>query len=495
MRLLMFLLAALGTLGLVAPAPAAGPPAGWRARTAAESVEAIDRLAAEAVDPAGPCAAVLVMRGGKVVLMKGYGLADLDKKTPVSPTTTFELASLSKPFTSLAVLILAERGRLHLADDVRKYIPELPAFDKKRPIRITDLLQHTSGVPDHLGWREVGGLTPRTALGGFSSRTSADFIKMLARGKLDFPTGSKWAYSNMNYRLLAVVVERVSGKSLPAFLKAEVFDPLGMKHTFVRTQRRPAVKGRAVGYMKGLGLLPSWKYRSVRTEFVLVGEAGVWSCVEDLARFEQELRRPTLVRRASLERAWTPGKLDNGKPVPYGLGWEVGGSPFGRTVGHSGSWPGFTTYFLRLPERDVAVAVLRNYWDLPRDIAAIELARRSAGLLLVDRPRAGGPKLTDAEGKVLPGVYRVEGAQSQARVEVVRRKEGLYLVLPGQSPYPLVRVSRTHFYIDGTDGQHVVFELEGGAVRRLRLELKGGRPIVAFRPAEKSGQAKLAKKA
>src|SRR5262249_35088982 len=178
------------------------------------------------------------------------------------------------------------------------------------------------------------------------------------------------------------VVERASGKSFSAFLQAEVFDPLGMKHTFVRDPRKPAVKGQAVGYTPGLGLFPSWMSRSANaelllalgargaglgkalpwkdlaapTDLLLVGEAGVWSCVEDLARLENELRRPTLVRRASLERAWTPGKLDDGKPIPYGQGWFVANTPFGREVSHTGRWPGFTTCFLRYPERDLAVA-------------------------------------------------------------------------------------------------------------------------------------------
>jgi CubicO group peptidase (beta-lactamase class C family) len=471
----MFLLVALGMLGLVAAAPGAAPPV--RGRTEAESLQTIDRLVTEAIDPAGPGAAVLVMRGGKVLLQKGYGLADLDSKTPVTTTTTFELASLSKPFTALAVLILAERGKLDLADDVRKHVPELPVFDEKRPIRITDLLQHTSGLPDYVTSRE---------LEGYSKRTSADLIKAAAKGKLAFPTGSKWGYSNTNYRLLSVIVERVSGQDFAAFLKAEVFDPLGMKHTFVRDQRKPAVQGRATGYMPGLGLIPAWKYSRTNTEFVLVGEAGVWSCVEDLARWERELRKPTLISRSSLERAWTPGKLDNGKPILYGLGWEVIDTSFGRMVRHTGGWPGFTTCFVRFPQSDLSVAVLRNYfsWSDP-SASSPPLAARSSNLLLVAAP-AEKLTLTAAQNKVLPGVYKREGEHGPAKVEVVQRKGRMYLVLPNQLPFPLLPVSPTQFYIDGWTGEQVAFEMDHGDVRRLRLVTRTGQPILTFRPPERA---------
>jgi CubicO group peptidase (beta-lactamase class C family) len=479
MRRFLFLSAVVGSLFLAGEARAAAPP-NFHSRSTAEVLQGVDRLAAENIDPTGPGAAVLVMKDGKVVFQKGYGLADLEKKTAITPTTTFELASVSKPFTAFAILILMERGKLSLDDDIRKYVPELPVYNEKRPIRVRDLLQHTSGIPTHLGAWEIT---------GFGSGTSADFIKRTAKKKLDFPTGSKWAYSNMNYRLLAVIVERVSGQSFPAFLQAEVFGPLGMKHTFVRDPSRPDRAGQAVGYVDGVGLIRAWKYRRATTSVPLLGEAGVWSCLEDMARWEQQLRRPTLVRKATLDLAWTAGKLDDGKPIRYGLGWFVDGTPFGRKVSHSGGWPGFTTYFLHYPERDVSVVVLTNYWVNPK---AIELAERS-GNLMVDRRRTTRPTLTDAQKKAAVGTYKVEGKSPLKQMQVVRRGDGLALIVPGAMPFPLVPVSEARFRLDGSPGEQIVLELEHGAVRRLRLEVRGGRTFATFLP--QPAPAKSAKRA
>jgi CubicO group peptidase (beta-lactamase class C family) len=463
MRPFLVVKAVLAALALVGVARAAAPP-GRGGPAAPEALQAIDRLFTDNTDPAGPGAAVLVMQNGKVVFRKGYGLADLRKKTAVTPTTTFELASVSKPFTALAILILMERGKLGLDDDAHKYVPELPAHDRKRPIRVRDLLQHTSGLS--CMW-EITGIR--------SKNTTADFIKWTARRKLDFPTGSKWGYSSTNYRLLAVIVERVSGKAFPDFLRDEVFGPLGMKHTFVRDPSKLAAKGRAVGHTAGLFS----KYRRDDMSVLLVGEAGVWSCLEDLARWERELRRPTLIRKATLEMAWTAGRLDEGKPIPYGLGWFVEPNSYGRKVRHSGGQPGFTTYFLRYPEHDVAVLILTNICPNPN---AQEMAER-AGHLMVDRPRSAGLKLTGAQTKALEGAYRREGKRGPARVEVVQRNGCLYLVIPGQLPYSLLPVSRTHFRVDGTAGNYLAFELEGGAVRRLRLESRDGKPAFLFSPS------------
>ena len=137
-----------------------------------------------------------------MLLKKGYGLANLEQKTPVTAETTFELASGSKPITALAILLLELAGKLALTDDVRQYVPELPVYNEKRPIRLVDLLQHTSGLPDPIG--------TGTILAG----STADLVKWTAARKLLFTTGSRHQYSNMGYRLLALVVERVSGKSL-----------------------------------------------------------------------------------------------------------------------------------------------------------------------------------------------------------------------------------------------------------------------------------------
>src|SRR5262245_21949837 len=172
----------------------------------------VDALIARHVKPNGPGCAVLVLRQGRVLHRKGYGLASVEHQAPVTPQTVFELASVSKQFTAAGVLLLVERGRLALDDDVRKHVPELPEFDPKRPIRITDLLHHISGLPEYL----IGVFTAKEDPARLKT---ADVPRLIAGKKLVFPTGTKWKYCNTNYALLALVVERVTGKKFSAFMR------------------------------------------------------------------------------------------------------------------------------------------------------------------------------------------------------------------------------------------------------------------------------------
>jgi D-alanyl-D-alanine carboxypeptidase len=298
-------------------------------------------------------------------------------------------------------MILADRGLLAFTDDVRKFVPELPEYSKDRPIRILDLLQHTSRLADPIGSGQI------------RDKSSADLLKWVANRKLLFSTGSKHQYSNMNYRLLSIIVERVSGKSLGAFLKAEVFEPLGMTRSVCRESKDQLIEGRAVGYAQG-GLLEGGKgYRRLESDFVLSGEAGVWSCLDDdLVHWDAALRGGKLVKPATWKLAWTPGKRDDGKEFNYGLGWFIEQGKQGRKLYHSGGWPGFTTHHVRYLDQQVTVMVLRNFYG---SNSATQIAERVATLLL-EKPKArpATPVVLDKdERQKLVGVY--VAAEGKAR--------------------------------------------------------------------------------
>jgi CubicO group peptidase (beta-lactamase class C family) len=457
--------------GGVGGSGAAAQKPGRQEPVADKLLPTLDRIVAGVVDPDGPGAAVLVVKDGKVLLKKGYGLADLENKIPVTTETTFELASGSKPITALAIFLLEMAGKLDLADDVRKYVPELPAYDKKRPIRLTDLLQHTSGLPDPIG------------SGTIREGSTADLVKWTADRKLLFATGTRHEYSNMNYRLLALVVERVSGKSLGTYLQDEVFAPLGMNRTVVRETAKIIPAGSARGYSVG-GLLDGGKkYRVMENDFIRVGEAGVWTCVDDMQKLDAALSSGKLLKAEALRRAWTRGKLDNGKEFAYGLGWFVDRNERGPRIWHSGGWPGYMTQHLRLPEQKLTVIVLRNWFHLPEGNSTIQIANRLATVVLDGPPAVKDPP-TASQCKQLAGVYQSDDIKPALTAVVGEGKDGLTLCLPDQVPYSLAPVGPRRFALLGLrNGFFVQFAVEGGKVASLTLEQPRGMPTVVFRPA------------
>jgi CubicO group peptidase (beta-lactamase class C family) len=475
-----FILRAVLALGVVASFFAAchvaGSPVASQDRprqelsAAANLLPDLERVITRYVDPDGPGAAFLVVKDGKVLLKKGYGRADLAAMTPVTAETTFELASGSKPITALAILLLETAGRLDLADDVRKYVPELPAYDEKRPIRLADLLHHTSGLPDPI-------------VGTIREGSTADLVKWAAGRKLLFATGSHHQYANMNYRLLALVAERASGKSLGTYLHDEVFAPLGMSRTVVRETAQVIPAGRARGYSVG-GLLDGGKkYRLTENDFILVGEAGVWTCVDDMQKLDAALSGGKLLSMETLKRAWTRGQLDDGKEFDYGMGWFVEKGPWGPSIWHSGGWPGFMSQHLRLPEHNLTVIVLRNWCNLQGSNTAIQLAHRLATVVLDGPPAAKDPPSPSLREQLV-GVYVDEKTAGIYAATVGEGKDGLTLRLPMREPSALEPAGLLRFALPNLgDGNFAQFALEDGKVTWLTLERPKGLPAISFRPA------------
>lgn len=304
----------------------------------------VDEVMAKRVKADGPGAAVLVMRGGETLLLKGYGRADIESKTPITGATVFELASVSKQFTATAVEILAERGSLALDDDARKVLPELPEFEAKRPIRIRDLLWHTSGLHDYLDLIEG------------EEWTNEGVLKRLAQEKLDFPTGTKFDYSNSNYLLLALIVERVSKQSFREFLAEAIFKPAGMRSATVFDDPKRRIG--ATGYKR-----QRREWVVSESALAVVGDGGVRVSLEDWVGWEGMLRkRPPPAS----------GTLDDGTKTGYGFGWAVGDG----VVDHSGGWMGASTYVVRDLKEELTVVVLSNNEGFPASAVAGRIAKR-----------------------------------------------------------------------------------------------------------------------
>jgi len=295
-----------------------------------------------------PGAALLVIQGGTLILAKGYGLADLEKKIPCTTDTNFRLASLTKQFTAMAVLILAEQAELSLEDRLPKFFPEFPDYSKA--INIRHLLTHTSGLPDYEDHIPQGTTIPL-------SDRDVLFILQLQK-KTDFPPGSQFHYSNSAYALLALLVESVSGKTFSAFVKERIFDPLGMTNTVAYVAGLSSVPNRAYGYAHGKS---GWELSDQSVTGAVLGDGGIYSSVADLFKWDQALYTEAPVSRMMIAEAFTAHSSQSDfKGSGYGYGWYVGRFRDTQHIWHYGSTCGFSTKINRFPERKLSMVVLTN---------------------------------------------------------------------------------------------------------------------------------------
>ncbi|HET7360242.1 MAG TPA: serine hydrolase domain-containing protein [Rhodanobacteraceae bacterium] len=300
-------------------------------------------------DGSVPGASLLVVKDGKALVRRGYGLANLEDATRATAATNYRLASVTKQFTAAAILLLAQDGRLTLDDPVRRWLPELPAGDAA--ITVRQLLTHSSGLVDYED------LIPPDTAGQVGD---ADVLRMLSTAHANyFAPGTAYRYSNSGYVLLGLVVERASGKTLPAFLHDRIFAPLGMDHTVLYehgTGRE--VADRAYGYSEEGG-------RWVRTDQSVTsatrGDGGIYSSIDDLARWDAALYDDRLLNDASRKLAFSPHVKVTGEPYAayYGFGWRITGD----TLWHSGESIGFRNVIVRWPGRHLTVILLSNRND------------------------------------------------------------------------------------------------------------------------------------
>ncbi len=257
-----------------------------------------------------PGCAVGVTEHGVLVFAKGYGAADLEHQTPIRPETRFYIASISKQFTAMSIVLLAQEHRLSLDDSIQKWVPEVPSFGAT--ITLNHLLHHTSGLRDYLTLLAVSGWPTDGLL------TETQFLNLVARQKsLNFPPGEEFLYSNTGYALLSIVVRRASGQSLRDFAAARIFAPLGMTHTEFRDDHTALIPERALGYQPTRG-----SYTVSQPELDVVGDGGVYSTVGDLARWDANFETAAVGGRDAVALLEAPGKLNDGTPIPTRWRWR-----------------------------------------------------------------------------------------------------------------------------------------------------------------------------
>ncbi len=307
----------------------------------------LDRLM-QRYDGDVPGASVLVVRDGEAVVRRGYGRSDLAQGVEAGPATAYRLASVSKQFTAAAILLLAEDGTLAIDDPVRKWLPSLPR--EAEAVTLRHLLTHTAGLLDYED------LMPVPYDGQIRD---AGVLALLEREhRLYFPPGSAYRYSNSGYALLALVVEHASGMDYPAFLKARIFVPLGMHDSLAFVAGGPEVPHRAFGHSEVDG---HWQRTDQSSTSAVLGDGGIYSTIEDLARWDAALDDDRLLSAASRALAFAPhvSVVGEGYEASYGFGWRI----TGETLWHSGETIGFRNVIVRWPARRLTVVLLTNRND------------------------------------------------------------------------------------------------------------------------------------
>ncbi|MBB4636594.1 serine hydrolase [Longimicrobium terrae] len=455
----------LALAALVAVPPAA--PALLRAQSPAPasasaqvvvdpSLAAIDSALAATYPAGGPGASVIVERGGRVLLRKAYGMADVELGVPLQPEHVLRIGSITKQFTAVAALMLVDEGKLSLDDDVTEFIPDYPT--QGRRITVEHLLTHTSGIRSYTDipeWRP----TLRNDL------SPTELISVFRGQPVDFAPGQDWRYNNSGYVLLGAIIEKISGQSYADFLRTRIFEPLGMRGTRVETQTA-VIPGRVRGYATTDGrVLQNAMYMSSTHPYAA---GAILSTTDDLLRWGHAVAEGRLLKPETWRRAHTAYALPGGRSSGYGYGWFVSTLAGQPTVEHGGDINGFSSHGMWMPSERLLVYVLSN---AERDFANPEtfstrIAERVLGREFITPAIAVAPSALDA----YTGVYRVGDADRR----IVTRDGGRLYVQRGRGAKVELRPVARDQFVSVNTGARFTFVREGGRVTGVRLRPRIG---------------------
>jgi len=309
----------------------------------------VDSIMADYAVLDGPGAAVLVARHGEPLVLKGYGLAEVETGREVTPTSNFRLASLTKQFNATTILVLRKEGLLSLDEPIVRYLPELPAYANR--VTVKQPLQHISGLPDYEDYLRITHLVP-------VREHEVPFMIADADSLLS-PEGTTYHYSNTGYALLGVIAERAAGLPYPEVLRTRIFAPVGMNGSIAYVTDGPPVRERAYGYSRAK-VLRKWKRTDQSMTSAVLGDGGIYSSVRDWLQWDRALNSHVLLDSLTHEEAFTPGTLLDGSRTKYGYGWMIESYRGLRALAHSGGTMGFTHFMVRFPEDQFTVVVLTN---------------------------------------------------------------------------------------------------------------------------------------
>ncbi|MCY3739455.1 MAG: serine hydrolase [Candidatus Poribacteria bacterium] len=329
----------------------------------------VDQLFAEWNKPDSPGAAVAVTRGGEVIYKQGYGTANLEYDIPITTTTIFDIASVSKQFAAFAIASLSHDRKLSLDDDIRVHLPDVPDFGNT--ITTRHLLHHTSGLRDWVQSLVIAGVEMEDVI------SFQHILRMVRHQKsLNFEPGEAYLYSNTGYNLLAEIVERVTGDSFREWTNAHIFKPLAMTNSHFHDDHQMILKNRAYSYQAA----ENGGFKHTVNNTTALGSSSLYSTVEDLAKWILNFDDTRIGEQTVIDQMHQRGVLNNGEQISYALGLSIGEYRGLKTVGHSGSWRGFRSHLIRFPDQKFGVVILCNL----DTFNPLRLAEKVADLYLLD---------------------------------------------------------------------------------------------------------------
>ena len=373
-------------------------------------------------------ATALVARKGQIIYKKAFGMANLEYNTPMQVDNIFRIGSITKQFTAVAILQLMEQGKLNLQDDITKFIPDYPVQGHK--ITIEHLLTHTSGIQSYTGMKD------------FREKMTLDLkptelINYFKNQPMEFAPGTKWKYNNSGYFLLGYIIEKISGKTYPQYVEDNFFKPLGMSNSLYGSDSK-IIKKRAGAYSKDSTGVINAPLMSMTQPYAA---GSIQSTVEDLFKWHQAVHSYKLVKKESLDKAFTNYKLNNGKETGYGYGWLLSNVQESSSIEHGGGINGFLTQSIYLPKDDVFVAVFSNCNCNPPAIIGAKIAA-----LTIRKPYEY--KEIPVDNTVLQGYTGVyENEKGEQRLITVAENQ-LYSQRFGVTKYKIKAYQKDNFFFE-----------------------------------------------
>ena len=440
----------------------------------------VDQLFAEWNKSDSPGAAIAVTRDSETIYTQGYGMANLEYDIPITPTSIFDIASVSKQFAAFAIATLAHNGKLSFDDDIRLHLPDVPDFG--HTITIRHLLHHTSGLRDWVQSLVIAGDMMDDVI------SFKHTLKMVRHQKtLNFKPGEEYLYSNTGYNLLAEIVETVTGDSFREWTDTNIFKPLGMTNSHFHDDYEMILKNRAYSYQA----IENDGFKHAINNTTALGSSSLYSTVEDLAKWILNFDDTRIGEQIVLDQMHQRGVLNNGEQISYAFGLSIGEYRGLKTVGHSGSWRGFRSHLIRFPEQNFGVVILCNLntfnpLRLTEKVADIYLADILAPVEEASEPEKASEPTEDTKSEPLTpeqltefaGDYYTEEldttytivATENGLIAKHRRHNDISLTYAGDHFTSNVWFFPNIHFIQDHTGRITGFKLTGGRVRNLHFE-------------------------
>jgi D-alanyl-D-alanine carboxypeptidase len=394
-----------------------------------------DAAIASLYKPDAPGAAIIVTKDGKTVFRRAYGLADIEKRTPLTPDAVMRIGSITKQFTAVAIMMLEAEGKLGLQDDITKHLPNYPA--PKQKVTIEHLLTHTSGIPSYTN-------KPEYMASMAKEMSVAQMIDSFKNDSLEFAPGSQFRYNNSGYFLLGAIVEKVSGVGYADFIAKNIFVPLDMKDTAYEGFERSGGRKRIEGYSRRESQFVAVANTMSMTQPYSAG--ALISRVDDLARWDAAITAGKLLKAETWKRVFTPYTLTDGTKSAYGYGWNIGKTRGRDSIEHGGSISGFRSHALRIPSEGVYVALIMN--TIGTNVSTNYVTEK-LGAIAIGDPYPE-PKAIKLEAKTMDeviGVYKLDDRENRT---VSREGEAMFLQRTGRPKLQMQPASANEYFVENS---------------------------------------------